>query len=211
MHPRSCRRRSRSRPPGIALIGLFILAALWLGPFAAVAATAEQASDFIAELTSDTIAAVRSEDPVPVREDRIQQVLRRGLDLDFMSRFVLGHYWREATPEQKEQYREVFGAFIVRTYAHRLANQTITKFAIISVRQTENGDVVVEEKVERPQAPPVYYGFRIRATEETPKVIDVSVEGVSMLLAQRSDFMSVIQKQGFDALIQSIREKMLAP
>jgi phospholipid transport system substrate-binding protein len=211
MHPRSCRCRSRRWQPRVALIGLTVLAALLFGPLAAAAATAEQASDFIVGLTSDTIAVLKSEGPVSVREDRIQQVLRRGLDLDFMSRFVLGHYWREATPEQKEQYREVFGTFIVRTYAHRLAAQTITNFAIISVRQAENGDVVVEERVERPQAPPVFYGFRIRATEETPKVIDVSVEGVSMLLAQRSDFMSVVQKQGFDALIQSIKEKMLAP
>lgn len=205
------RRRLRDISPRVhrrpVLIGLATALAYPLWPAEVLSATAEQASSFIAELTAEVLAALASGESADRREERIRKVLRRGLDLDFMGRFVLGHYWQEATPQQQAAYRDAFADFIIRTYTHRLADRSFTSFTVTSVRQAENGDVVVEERAFRPDGPPVNYGFRVRDTRNALKVIDVSVEEASMLLTQRLDFMSAVEKQGLDGLIEAIRKK----
>jgi phospholipid transport system substrate-binding protein len=188
---------------------LVATAAILALPVRQAAATPEQASKFVGELSAQVLDVLTSNAPIDARESRLRGVLQRGLDLDFMSRFAIGRYWQDASPQQRSRYAAVFADFVLRSYAHRLADQRALRFTITSARETENGDVVVDESVEVPQGPPANYSFRVRNSGKGPKIIDVAVEGASLLLAQRMDFMLVVQKQGLDGLIQAIRQKTL--
>jgi phospholipid transport system substrate-binding protein len=174
----------------------------------ASAASPQEAASFIAGLSSGVVEVISSSAPIDSREAQLRKLLRRGLDLDFMSRFVVGPYWREATPAQLAEYRRLFAEFILRTYAQRLADRKIDSFKITATRPTGSDDVLVTEKINRPDGPPITYGFRVHGNPPQERIIDVSVDGLSMLIGQRSDFTSVVEKSGFGGLIAALRRKM---
>ena len=176
----------------------------------AAAATPQEASRFIAGLSFEALAATSSDAPLPSREAELRKLLQRGLDLDFMSRFVVGPYWREANPEQRAEYRQLFDEFVLRTYAHRLAGQQIKNFKVAASREAGSGEALVTEEVQPADGRPVIYEFRVHGDPPQESIIDVSVDGLSMLIGQRSDFTTVVQKSGFAGLIAALRRKLAA-
>ena len=57
-----------------------------------------------------------------------------------------------------------------------------------------------------PAGKPIVVDFRVRPDGDSFKVIDVVVEGLSMLKTQRDEFSSVIQRNGLDGLINSLQQ-----
>ncbi len=76
---------------------------------------------------------------------------------------------------------------------------------MVSERPTGAKDVVVSTRIDRPSGPPIAAEWRVRATDNRLRIIDVSVEGVSMVVTQRSEFASVIQRNGVEGLIEVLR------
>ena len=193
-----------------ALLMLFAFALAGApGPAASdTGAPEERARAFAAELGSEVVAALQSGRPLDERKAALRDIFQRGFDIDTIARFVLGRYWRLATPEQQAAYLDAYRSFIVQTYADRLAGETVSGFAVIAAREIDGRQVIVETKIERPDAPSLNYGWRVRDAGGGQKVVDVVVEGVSLLITQRSDFAAAIQNGGLDGLIESLRRKL---
>ncbi|WP_119461225.1 ABC transporter substrate-binding protein [Rhodospirillaceae bacterium SYSU D60014] len=189
-----------------------ILAALLiLAGFAGAATPASAADDprtFISRLGDETVGLLSASKPTPERRAKLEELLYRAFDFDTVSRLVLGRLWHQATPEQQKAYQEVFADFVVQTYARRLAENEISGYAITDVQPLGDTDTMVETVIERPAAEAVRFGWRVRQKGEDPKIIDVVVEGVSMVVSQRSEFASVVRRDGMDGLIESLRSKV---
>jgi phospholipid transport system substrate-binding protein len=167
-------------------------------------AAVDDARNLVTRLGNEAVTVLQSQAPLADREKRLQALFRDGFDLDFIGRFVLGQYWNRATSVQRDEYRRVFRDFVTQTYARQLAGETVTRFAIVSANENSDHDVIVETLIERPKGPPLKYGWRVR----DDKVIDIFVEGVSLLVSKRDDFTSVAQREGIDGLIASLRQKV---
>lgn len=171
-------------------------------------AAAESARTFITQLGKETVAILQSQDPMPSKTARMEDVLRRGFDFNTIGRFVLGRYWNSATPEQRQEFLKVFTDFVSKSYARRLAEEaTVTGFNITNIRDLGEGDFLVQTAITRPSAEPLQYEWRVRETANSTKIVDVVVEGVSLLVTHRADFTSVASQSGMDGLIRSLREK----
>ena len=168
----------------------------------------ERARAFVAEIGGEVVAALQSGGPLAEREVAIRDIFQRGFDIETIARFVLGRYWRLATPEQQAAYLDAYHGYFAQNYADRLAGETVSSFAVIAAHKIDDRQVIVDTKIERPDVPPLNYGWRVRDAGGGQKVVDVVVEGVSLLITQRSDFGAVIQNQGLDGLIESLRQKV---
>ena len=60
-------------------------------------------------------------------------------------------------------------------------------------------------RIERPGREAIRAAWRVRAYNGVPKIIDVQVESISMVISQRDEFNAVIQRGGFEALLESLR------
>ena len=136
---------------------------------------------------------------------RVQRI--SGFDLAFIGRFVLGKYWRATTPEQQEDYLALFGEYLVQTYSARLGGYSGETMAVVSTRQASEKDFVVRTQIDRPTGPPVVAEWRVRTTGGGFRIIDVMVEGISMAVTQRSEFASVVQRDGIDGLLVILRAR----
>ena len=169
---------------------------------------------FIQSLGDQAVASLRDnlDSPFEVREAAFREVMVRGFDIPIVGRFVLGRHWRTATKEQRREYMAVFVDFIVRVYASRFDSYGGELFTARSVIDDESGDKIVRAQIVRPSGgDPIGVDFRVRMRDEGYKVIDVSVEGISMLHTHRVEFASVVNRKGIDGLLGDLRARVEAP
>ena len=143
------------------------------------------------------------------REAEFRYLLNEGFDLDAMSRFALGRYWRRATRDERAEYRVLFEDFIVRTYVGRLGRYGGEVLNVLGVIADTDGETLVRSEIRDPNFPPVRIDWRIRAVDKSYRIIDVVLEGVSMALTQRDEFAAVIQRNGgtVEGLLSELRGK----
>lgn len=176
----------------------------------AAATSPEEASKFVQDLGSRAVALFSSYTPAEAakNEEEFRQIFREGFDFPLIGRFVLGRFWRQATPEQQEEYRKLFEAWVLDTYTRRIGAYRGETFKITGAQTIQDNDALVETEIVRPDAPPVKAGWRVRNIDGHMKIIDVMVEGVSMALTQRDEFASVVQNKGLDGLLAELRTKL---
>jgi len=178
---------------------------LWGSPVARAATP----SDFIRSLADQAVQTLQMTGlTLEQRETRFRSLLTQGFDMDFIGRFVLGKHMRTATPTQQAAYLEAFGDYVLRTYSTRLGGYAGETFIVVGERTAGKQDAIVTTRIDRPSGPPIGAEWRVRVIEGRYRVVDISVEGVSMAVTQRSEFAAVVDRYGMDGLIQSLQARV---
>lgn len=187
--------------------------------FAAVAgkavhgATEDLAGLFVADLAAETVDALSNESlSIPERERALGRVFDRGFDVATIGRFAVGRHWRTATKAQRKEYVGVFRDFIVKVYSRRFGSFGGERLKIVGVRVEDDQVSVVTSKLAREGGPATRIVWRVRRNSDQFRIVDISVEGVSMLITQRDEFLSVIRRKGngIAGLIAILRDKTVA-
>ena len=181
-----------------------------------VVASDDPAIAFVQGVGDDVVAILGNKDnsTFAEREAAFRDVMVRGFDVPLVTRFVMGKHWRLATDEQRAEFSAIFLDFLARVYASRFDSYSYggEQFTVRSAIADESGDVIVRARVARPSgADPVELDFRVRTRDGSHKVVDLYVEGISMLLTHRVEFSSVINRKGIDGLLRDIRARIEAP
>ncbi|MBK8175156.1 MAG: ABC transporter substrate-binding protein [Rhodospirillales bacterium] len=189
-----------------------VMMSVFVVPTSRAAETDTDAKVFIDGLAGEAISALTARDiSREEREERARTLLNENFAVPTIGQFVLGRYWRVATPEEREEYLRLFEQLIVVTYVDRFSRYSGEKLTVRrSVTDAESGDVIVYSEITRPAAAPIEVGWRVRSQNGVRKIVDVYVEGVSMGLTQRSDFNSVIRNGGgaVSVLIDEMRRRV---
>jgi len=133
------------------------------------------------------------------------------LHFDFrrMSQWVLGRFWRPATPEQRERFTSEFRDLLVGTYSQALLNYNDQKIVYLPVqRKPEDTEATVKTEVKQTGGQPnipIYYSF-YKNKEGAWKVYDITIEGVSLVTNYRSVYATKIREKGMDRLIAEIAD-----
>lgn len=172
---------------------------------------ADQAAAFITDL-GDSALTVLADDSLSDEDrlDKFATLFSKNFDTPYISRLVLGQYWKSATDDQKQEYTSLFNDYIVHVYYKRLDEYSGEQFKVLKGIPATKKDATVTSQVVRPAGgPPVSLEWRVRVTGDALKVIDVKVEDISMARSQRSEFASIIErnKKGLDGLLSELRKK----
>ena len=192
-------------------LGLFLCVAAFQPAEAADKTSPQEAEKFIKALGNQAVKLLSDKSiPMTDREGKIRELLRHNFDLETIGRFVLGKYWRTATPDQQSEYLSVFSEYVLRTYARRFGGYGNEQFKITSATPLGSRDAIVLTEISRQAGPPITAGWRVRDSDNSYKIIDVMVEGVSMAATQRSEFETIVRNQGLVNLIEILRAKVSA-
>ena len=126
----------------------------------------------------------------------------------YISRFVLGQYWKRLDSNMKKQFVESFNNYIVTTYAPKFKGWEGTFKATDSL--LENNYYNVKMNVLNKDGPTLKFMWKIYLDKNKNfKILDVNIDGVSMLVTQRAEFMSVIKNnpRGVIGLIEAMEKK----
>jgi phospholipid transport system substrate-binding protein len=143
------------------------------------------------------------------RVARFRELLREDFDVPGIARFVLGRYWNIATEEQRAEFVKLFEDYIAIAYATRLAEYTGEQFKVTGTRPDSDGAIVSSQILRPAGAAPVKVDWRLTGHNGVYKINDVTVDGISMAVTQRSEFASVIQHNGgqVQGLIAMLRQR----
>ena len=145
------------------------------------------------------------------RYARLAPVLQKTFDFAAMARLSLGGRWKDLSAEQQAKFVETFGKLSVATYAGRFVGYTGERFDILGEETSAQSTVLVRTQVVIPEKPPVQLDYRLRVSPEGWRIIDVFFDGtVSELALRRSEYTSVLDRDGFDGLIAALNEKIEA-
>ena len=173
-----------------------------------VEARAQDARTFIGTLGQQAIEVLGPSVPEVQRQARFRELFRDDFDLPGIGQFVLGRYWRVATPQEQQDFLGLFQEYLVRAYSARLGAYGGEPFRVTGVRSNGDETIVISEII-RPSGGRIAVDWYLIGRGPL-KITDVYVGGVSMKVTQRDEFASVIQRNGgqVGALIAQLRQKL---
>jgi phospholipid transport system substrate-binding protein len=196
-------RRNTYRAVGIALLMLTCAAA------APREAAAQDAASFISNLGTRGLQALNPSLSEAQKEAGFRELLVSNFDLPGISRFVLGAYARAMPPAALQEFEPLFRDYLARVYTQRLSRYGDAPFRVTGTRPF-GGEVVVASQVWTNGSSPVDIDWHVQNRDGRFVVTDVVVGGVSMKATQRSEFASIIQRNGgrADSLIAALRQQL---
>lgn len=177
-------------------------------------ATETDPDDWILEMSNKILNDIRGNaklaaaDPAEVKKF-VDNVVMPAVDFLRMTRMAVGPKWRQATAEQRTELQRLFRAQLTNVYSGALAtvkDQTV-KLAPNRVKPTET-DAVVRTLLVSPGKPDMRINYRLKKVNGEWRIIDVDVEGIWLVDNYRNQFASVVNTDGIEGLIKSLREKV---
>ena len=164
---------------------------------------------FIEKLGKQVVEKVSNTDISDVeRYNNFKQLYLSSFDNYYISRFVLGRYWKTIDKGIQKQFVDSFNKYIVATYAPKFKGWEGTFKAVDSL--LENNYYNVKMNILNEDGPTLKMMWKMYLNKNKEfKILDVNIDGVSMLVTQRAEFLSVIKNHpnGVVGLIDAMNKK----
>ena len=142
------------------------------------------------------------------RYEKLEPAVMNSHDLPKIARIVVGKEGEKLTEEQQKKLADVFTRISVASYAHNFKDFSGEEFIIDSEEETKNGGVVIHSHLTIPNDKPVKFDYMLKEKGASWRIINIIANGVSDLALKRSEYTAILQRDGFDALISQINEKI---
>jgi phospholipid transport system substrate-binding protein len=163
----------------------------------------------VAEETLDAVLVVLNEPGTSEenRRDRIAAIAYEHFDFDTMSRLVIARPWRKFTKQERAQFIAEFKTHLARSYGRRLGRYEGIKLEVVGEVSEPRGDVTVKSRIVGGQFDGATMDYRSRAKEGEWRVIDVTIEGVSLVSNFRAQFRPILTQGGAPELLARLKDK----
>jgi len=164
---------------------------------------------FIEKLGKQVVEKVSNTDISEVeRYNNFKQLYLSSFDNYYISRFVLGRYWKTIDKGIQKQFVDSFNKYIVATYAPKFKGWEGTFKAVDSLLENNYYNVKMDILNEDGPTLKMMWKMYLNKNKEF-KILDVNIDGVSMLVTQRAEFLSVIKNHpnGVVGLIDAMNKK----
>ncbi|MCB1876630.1 MAG: ABC transporter substrate-binding protein [Chromatiales bacterium] len=181
--------------------------------FAGVAiADSESPHDVVKTAVEDVLARLQSDKAeIEKNPDRIynlvEEIVLPHVDMDAVSRSVLGKYWRNATDVQRQQFEDEFKVLLMRTYGTALSAYTgqTVNYLPGSVQPSDRTNLVKLE-IDQGGGPPIPVAFAMHRKDDRWLLYDFKIDGVSLVQNYRSNFASIIRRGGMESLLDHLQK-----
>jgi len=162
----------------------------------------------VEQITSHVIAILADQGTsVDEKRHRVQDVVYASLDFETLSKLVLARNWSRFTEVQRAEFMTQFKEHLSMTYGRNVESYKNEKVTIMGSREEAKGDWTVKTKILRGGPGDILVDYRLRQRDGSWRIIDVIIEGVSLVSNFRSQFQDVVASGGPEHLIALLREK----
>lgn len=175
----------------------------------AAAPDATTARDFIKQSGDQLVSIVNGPGSNQAKSAKLRALVDRIVAVDQIGRFVLGRYWRVATPAQQQEYLHLFHQTLAYNITNQIRAYKGVTFAVDGAKPGPEGQMVATT-VTRPGQSPADVQWVVDTVGGAPRIVDVVVEGTSLRITERSDYSSVINDHGGEvsALLDAMKQQI---
>ena len=184
--------------------GAILAPALTAPAFAAVDNSDPQR--FVQTLTADSLAAMKSGSKAAAKA-QFRTLLSQNVAVDEIGDRLVRRWLPTITSAQKAAYKAALPTYIVGTYTDRLFEYANAQIKVVRAQPTAGGGVDVTTQVIKPGQSPMPAVWSVIQVGGQWKVLNLRVAGINVAMAQAADFDSVVQRQGFDALVAMMKAR----
>ncbi|WP_299130920.1 phospholipid-binding protein MlaC [uncultured Amaricoccus sp.] len=127
-----------------------------------------------------------------------QQIIGRYADMGPVAASILGQPWRTASPAQKQAFVAAFQSYFSRKYGNTFSQYKNASIEVSGAKDGGKSGVLVSSVVKRPGQANIAVDWQISARSGAPKVVNLIIEGVSMLANERAEVGAMLDAQGGD-------------
>lgn len=200
---------------------LLMVAMLVIAPLAAANA-ADQTNPYklMNEAAAKTFTRQKNEQPkIKQNPNYLRDVVRQELlpyvQIKYAGALVLGRYYREATPAQREAYFSAFGDYLAQAYGQALALYHGQTYQIQPEQPLGNANIIaIRVTIIDPNGrPPVRLDFQWRKNSQTGnwQAYDMVAEGVSMITTKQNEWSDLLRTKGIDGLTAQLKTYAAQP
>ena len=150
---------------------------------------------------------VRKDESAEVRIGEIEKIAFDIFDFTTMSKLVLARKWRKLDKEQRAEFVREFKRHLSRTYGTRLDRYDQVDIEVFGSQIEPRDDVTIKSRIVGGQFDGAELAYRLRQRKDRWRIIDVVIEGVSLVSNYRSQFAEVLNNGTIDDLLERLREK----
>ena len=142
------------------------------------------------------------------RYARLVPIVNRTFDLAFMARLAVGSSWATLAPAQQQRLTEAFGSYVSATYADRFDTYSGEQLEVTG-EQPYGSDVMVHTKIVKSNGETLILNYLMRQNRGDWQISDVYLDGtISQLAVHRSEFNSILRREGVDGLVMALNRKV---
>jgi len=142
------------------------------------------------------------------RYEKLLPAVTNSHDLTKIARIVVGKEWEKLSEAQQQKLVDVFSRFSVASYAHNFKDYAGESFGFDSEESTARVGVIIHGHLSIPGEKNVKFDYMLKESGNSWRIINIIANGVSDLALKQSEYSNILQREGFDALIAKIEEKI---
>jgi phospholipid transport system substrate-binding protein len=188
----------------LALAAILVAAAVAPSP-----ARADDGPTAVVGRTTNGVIAILTDAKLSTDEKRkrVEDVVLASVDFETLSKLVIARNWSKFTEAQRAEFMTLFKNHLSMTYGRNVESYKNEKVTITGSREENGGDTTVKTKILRGGPGDILVDYRMRQRDGTWKIIDVIIEGVSLVSNFRSQFQDVVASGGPERLLSLLRDK----
>jgi len=191
-------------------VSKLVLSILCLAPW--VVNAEDKTPHEIIERTSTEVLTVLKNDASGIKNnpnkinELVDEIILPICDVERMGKYILAKHWKTASDDQRNAFVGEFKQMLIRNYGKHLAAYSNATVTVIPLKITEEKlyQTVSTELDTRIGSKPFQVDYVFRVTDDSTKVVDVRIEGMSILKTFRTAFTQEIAETSLESLIERI-------
>ena len=140
----------------------------------------------------------------------LESAINQSHDIELIIKTILGAtYWSQLDKEQKSLIVDTFRQLSIATYAGRFNQYEGEQFEVIEQRALPHEQTLVRSQLTKSDGGTVNFDYVLHQTEGHWRIVNILFDGVSDLAIKRGEYRAILQRDGFQALIELLKEKIL--
>ncbi len=140
-------------------------------------------------------------------------LFQKAVDMDWIGKFVLGRYWKTADANEQRQYLQLYHTYLTNSYVFKFDDEDslrVEGIKISSLIPTEPNLFEAKTLIQRKGEEDTHVDYLLDQSSRECRIHDISVEGVSLITTQRSEFQSLASSSGVKGVIEAMQKQLSA-
>jgi phospholipid transport system substrate-binding protein len=189
---------------------LFAMLLIGLAPIAASADAVEDARKPVDRLNDALIEIMKGGKQLGYqgRYKKLEPVVKDTFEFEAVSQIALGAHWKKLDKPQKTAFMQKITDLSIATYAAQFKDYAGESFKFDSSQDMKNGRMLLRYNLVAPKEKPIKFEYIVSELNGQWQIINIIVDGISDLALKKAQYTSVIDREGFDSLLNKLTQKI---
>lgn len=140
----------------------------------------------------------------------LESIIDQSHDIDMIIKTILGAtYWMQLDKTQQDQMVATFRQLTIATYASQFTAYDGEAFKIVEQRELPREQTLIRSQlITQSDSGTVNFDYVLHQSDGHWLIVNILFDGVSDLAIKRGEYRAIMQKDGYQALIDKLKEKI---